>query len=104
MNAVTSEIGIVRQMMNVARQRPKKAMTTRITNMNAYITESLSELMESIIDSEPSTMISMFMSGGKVFSMEGRVLLISLIISTVFAPDCFWTITVTPRLPFTRTS
>ncbi len=47
MNAQTSDMGIVRQMMNVARQRPRNIITTSMTNMNAYMIVSPSEAMAS---------------------------------------------------------
>jgi len=54
MNEQISETGIVRQMMNVARQRPKKIITTSTTKMKAYMIVSDSDPIASVISCEPS--------------------------------------------------
>ncbi len=64
MNETIKEIGIVKHIMKVARHLPRKNITTRITKMKANITASLSEEIESRIDSEPSIMTSILTSEG----------------------------------------
>ncbi len=54
MNEHISDTGIVMQMMNVARQRPRKIITTSTTKMNAYMIVSDSEPMASVISCDAS--------------------------------------------------
>ena len=104
MNEQISETGIVMQMMSVARQRPRKIITTSTTKIKAYMMVSESDPMASVISCEPSKISSIFTSLGSVFWISGRRFWISWTIFTVLAPDCFWNITRTPRWPFTRSS
>ncbi len=64
MNEQISDTGIVMQMMKVARQRPRKTMTTSTTKMKAYMMVSESEPMASVISCEPSKMSCIFTSEG----------------------------------------
>ena len=57
MNATIKEIGIVRAMMKVARQRPKNRNTIRTTNSKAYNRDSCRLSMALIIKSELSEII-----------------------------------------------
>ncbi len=104
MNEQISDTGIVMQMMKVARQRPRKTMTTSTTKMKAYMIVSESEPMASVISCEPSKMSCISTSRGSDFWIAGRRFWISRTMFTVLAPDCFWKMTRTPRLPFTRSS
>ncbi len=104
MNEQMSDTGIVMQMISVARQRPRKTITTSTTKMKAYMIVSESDPMASVISSEASKMSSIFTSFGSDFWIAGRRDWISWTMFTVLAPDCFWKITRTPRWPLTRSS
>ncbi len=54
MNEQINDTGMVMQMMNVARQRPRKIMTTSTTKMKAYMTVSESDPIASVISCEAS--------------------------------------------------
>ncbi len=104
MNAQTSDMGIVRQMMNVARQRPRNIITTSMTNMNAYMIVSPSEAMASVISCELSYMVRTSTSLGSVGMIFSILACTACTMSTVLDPDCFCTITRTPRRPLIRSS
>ena len=67
MNEQISETGIVMQMMSVARQRPRKIITTSTTKIKAYMMVSESDPMASVISCEPSKISSILTSFGRVF-------------------------------------
>ena len=89
MNDTMSEIGMQMAMMSVALHCPRKNNTTITTNINAYITDSVRELMEFWMVSDESLIISNLMSGGRVFWMSTIIFLTSLQICTVLPPVCF---------------
>ena len=94
-----SEMGIVIQIIIVARQRPKKQNTTNITNNNAYNTVSTSESMVRVMFSDELTIMSSLTSEGRRFCKSGSISNILFEISTELAPDCFWITIMAPLLP-----
>ncbi len=64
MNEQMSDTGMVKQMMKVALQRPKKIITTNTTKMKANITVSASELILLVISREPSKIVEIWTSEG----------------------------------------
>ena len=64
MRDANNDIGIVRIMINVALQRPKKINTTNITNMNVMKMVSFRESMVLRMLSDVSTMIPNLTSEG----------------------------------------
>ena len=91
-------------MMSVALHCPKKNNTTKTTNIKAYITLSVRELMEFWMLSDESLIISNLMSGGRVFSMSTINFLTSLQIWTVLPPVCFIMIRRQPSRELIRES
>ena len=59
-------------MMNVARQRPRNTITTKITKMKAYMMVSANELIASLISRDDSKMVSTLQSAGSVGMMLSR--------------------------------
>ena len=84
-----NDIGMVIQIITVARQRPKKTNTTSTTNNIAYMMVSAKLLMVFKILSEVFTMIPNFTSDGKVFCNCGSISITRLEISTELPPVCF---------------
>ena len=90
MKEAINESGIVIQIINVARQRPKKRNTTITTNNRAYITVSAKLSIVFRMLSEVSTITPSFTSLGRFFCKRGRA-------SSTFtgdfyrigSPDCF---------------
>ena len=90
--------------MNVARQRPRKNITTKITKIKANIIVCESELIASLISLELSKIVFTSQSLGRVGIIFSNLACTSSIICTVLAPVCFCTITRTPRRPLIRSS
>ncbi|OPZ54994.1 MAG: hypothetical protein BWY89_01468 [Bacteroidetes bacterium ADurb.BinA012] len=65
--ATSSDMGIVRMIMRVARHLPRKNSTTSITKRAAYISVSVRLLIEPWINSDVSMIFSMRISGGRSF-------------------------------------
>ena len=89
MKEAINESGIVIQIINVARQRPKKRNTTITTNNRAYITVSAKLSIVFRMLSEVSTITPSFTSLGRFFCKRGRASSTLREISTELAPDCF---------------
>ena len=67
MKPASSEIGIVTQIISVARHLPRNTRTTRMTKMKANMMVSVSEEILSRIFSEPSIRTLISMSFGRFF-------------------------------------
>ena len=89
MNEAIRESGIVIQIINVARQRPRNRNTTITTNSRAYITVSVKLSIVFRMFSDVSTMTPNFTSLGRFFCRRGNASCTFLEISTELAPDCF---------------
>ena len=89
MNEAIRESGIVMQIINVARQRPRNRNTTITTNSRAYITVSVKLSIVFRMFSDVSTMTPNFTSLGRFFCRRGNASCTFLEISTELAPDCF---------------
>ena len=96
--AAINEIGIVRIIINVALQRPRKINTTNITTMKVIMIVSckLSIVFKMFV--EVSIITPSCTSDGKLACISGSFSCTFLAMFTEFAPDCFW-ITIIPPLP-----
>ena len=72
MNEQISDTGIVIQVMSVALHRPRKAITTSTTKIKAYMIVSESDPMALVISCDPSKIVSIFTSRGRLAWMSGR--------------------------------
>ena len=86
-------------MMIVARQRPKNANTTIITNNKAKKIVSANDAIVLRMLSDVSTITFNLTSLGRFFCRLGISAITLLEISTEFAPDCFCTMIIAPFLP-----
>ena len=92
-------MGIVIQIITVARQRPKKTNTTKTTNRMAYIIVSVKLSMVFKILSEVFTITPSFTSLGSDFCNLGNCSITFREMFTEFAPDCFCTTIMAPCTP-----
>ena len=99
MKLAMSDTGMVRAMMMVARQRPRKNSTTSTTKMKAYMTVSVRLFMLLVMYSDESKKMSILTSAGRSSASLGRAARTARAISTELAPDCFWINMLTPFCP-----
>ena len=96
MNATIKEIGIVRAMMKVARQRPRNRNTTMTTNSKAYSKVSCKLSTDWMMKRELSEMIWNWISEGSSFLANSISFLACSATSTALASVCLVIIRTPP--------
>src|SRR3990167_3904975 len=98
-----SEKGMVSAIITLGANCLRKNHTTSTTRSTASHTLDFKEWRAFIISLEVSKITTISTSAGNVFLMASSFFLTVSATSTVFVPDCFWTIIMMPGFLFTLT-